>query len=177
MSSVKKLDINADLAALMETVVNQTFTTMTGIKFYTGGHSFHESFVARADISGIVNISQENNEGSLILSLPKETAFSLLSKIFRRDITALDATTRSGVGELTNILFGVFKKELSEKGYTIRMALPSVIVGEGHEVAMQIPNRTLVMPFHSTSGNLTLLISIAPEEMIKAQSNLPGDHR
>lgn len=177
MSTVQKLELNADTVTLMEEVVNKTFTTMTGVKFFTGGHSFHDSFVARADISGIVNISQEDNEGSLILSLPKETAFGLLSKIFRRDITALDATTRSGVGELTNILFGVFKKELSEKGHTIRMALPSVIVGEGHEVAMQIPNKTLVMPFHSTSGNLTLIISIAPEEMIKSHSKLPGDHR
>lgn len=168
---MKPIIFNDELLRELHQGIDTTFQNMFGIKTTPGQHAVSEATVLRGDVSGIINLMQdaarENVEGSLILSFPNETIFAMLSKIYNRPFTSVDKNVRSGVGELTNIVFGVFKANLNKTGFSFQMALPNVIFGENHEVSVGRPGRALTIPFESAVGTFEVTLTVCVDLKLK----------
>jgi CheY-specific phosphatase CheX len=60
------------------------------------------------------------------------------------------------VGEISNIIFGVFKYRVGQKGFSFNMVVPNVAVGSSR---VSGTNWTLVGKFTSAQGDFTVLLS------------------
>jgi len=163
------LELNEGLVKEINFGVYSTFTSMFGLKPNPEKFFIEQECQAKGDVSGIVGLTQERVEGALIVSFPKETIFNILSKMYHKQFTEIDKSVKAGVGELTNIIFGVVKTNLNKNGFGFKMAIPTVIIGDQHTVAITNPGTTLVIPFQTESGPFSVLLTLYPE-MVKLAS-------
>ena len=163
------LKLNDTLVKEINFGVYSTFTSMFGLKTNPEAHFIEQEYHAKGDVSGIVGLTQDRVEGALIVSFPKETIFQILGKMYKKQFIEIDKSVKAGVGELTNIIFGVVKTNLNKNGYGFKMAIPSVIIGEQHTVAITNPGTTLVIPFQTESGTFCVLLTLYPD-MVKLAS-------
>jgi chemotaxis protein CheX len=113
------------------------------------------------DISGILTLTDETLLGTLVVSFPRETLLKILKELYKRDLSESDPAVALGAGEITNIIFGVLKFRLREKGLSFKMAIPNVVTGKGHTVANSC--WTLSGHFTSAAGDFNVLVTRIPE--------------
>lgn len=104
------------------------------------------------DISGTIGLVSESFNGTVVITFPLQTFLGVMSSMFGQPFTELSDEIKDGVGELTNMIFGQAKISLNEKGYGIKTALPSVVVGKDHSVSALTQGPVVVIPFESTAG-------------------------
>lgn len=83
-------------------------------------------------ISGVMSIFQEKLEGYLLLSFDRESVLKLFSVFYESEFNTVSELVIQGVSEMTNILFGSFKKIFIERGYDFKSELPNFIYGPEH---------------------------------------------
>lgn len=169
-TQLQLLKLNEAMVKEVNFGVHSTFANMFGLKPNPGQHFFKEECKFTGDVTGIVGMTQDRVEGALIVSFPQATIFKILGKMYRREFTEVDKSVRAGVGELTNIIFGVLKTNLNKSGHSLKMAIPNVIVGDQHMVALSNPGSTLVVPFETESGPFTVLVTLYPDAVSLAAS-------
>ena len=76
-------------------------------------------------------------------------------------MVTIDDVVKDAVGELANIVAGAAKRDLSQ--YKISISLPTVIVGDGHEVQGGREVVPLAVPFESPFGAFSLLVGFKSE--------------
>ncbi|MFA6236031.1 MAG: chemotaxis protein CheX [Bacteriovorax sp.] len=113
------------------------------------------------DISGVIGIVSSTFNGSVVISFPEQTFLKLMSRMLGDEFTILTKEIADGAGELTNIIFGMAKVVLNEKGYGINTALPSVITGKGHSVTSLTNGPIVVVPFETDIGPFFVEICIS----------------
>lgn len=170
---MKHLEINDEIMQETCKGVHETFTNMLGMKPQPREHKIVESFIPNADISGFVYLMDKNIEGTLMVSFPQTTIFNMLTTIYNKNFSEIDKAVKSGVGELTNIVFGIFKKSLNENGFNFQMCIPTVIVGAQHSIDVVIPNKTLIIPFETTAGQFSVTVTVYSD----AQYNLDQEYQ
>ena len=161
MTGEKKLNVELGerLSKEINCGVQATFGNMFGVKPVMQAFRIEKECSVEGDISGILSLMQEKAEGTFIVSFPKETIFKFLEKMYRKPFHSIDQSVKSGVGELTNIIYGVLKANLNKDGFSFKMAVPSVIVGENHTVITINAGATMVVPFQSPMGNFSVLVT------------------
>jgi len=112
-------------------------------------------------ISGIIGITAEAFNGSVVIGFPKETFLGIMSRMLGEEYTSFNKDIIDGAGELTNIIFGQAKVALNEKGFGIKMAIPSVISGTGIEVHGVTKGPIVVVPFKTDLGPFFIEISLS----------------
>ncbi len=161
------LELNDKMVQEITYGVHRTLSSVFGLKPTVGKHYVATDYASQGDISGFVSLTQERVEGALIVSFPQATIFGILSKLYKREFTEIDKSTRQGVGEVTNMIFGVFKTNLVNYGFSFKMVIPSVVIGEAHKVSIYMPGQTLVIPFDTEVGSFNVMLLLYPEEMVK----------
>lgn len=154
------IDIADHLAEEINLGVQSTFINMFALKPHMQPYRLEKNSTVIADVSGLISITQEKIEGTLIVSFPKQTIFRMLEKMYKRSFTEVDSSVTAGVGELTNIVYGVFKASLNKSGYNLKMALPNVVIGEQHTVLTSENGPTLVTPFTTDLGDFYVRLSL-----------------
>src|SRR4051812_30078869 len=114
------LILNETLAKEIAYGVHSTLSNMFGIKPEMGEYRIEKNTSIKADVSGIIVVMRDVADGTLVVSFPKETIFAMLSKMYRKPFTEIDNSVRMGVGELTNIIYGVMKSNLNKSGYSFK---------------------------------------------------------
>lgn len=133
--NLKPPALDLEVAGDLQIAIEDTLERMFGIKVAYAFESFDRSgAISSGDVYGSVSIISERYLGSLVLSYPKETLFQILSGFYKREFTSIDKSATQLVGELTNIIFGVFKHRLNQKGFAVKMAIPVVITDATHRV-------------------------------------------
>ncbi|MBC7384839.1 MAG: chemotaxis protein CheX [Cryobacterium sp.] len=112
------------------------------------------------DISGVIGLVSDSFTGSVVISFPAETFLKIMSKMLGEDFKELTPDLQDGAAELTNIIFGFAKRILNEKGYGIKMAIPSVITGKDHSIQNNSKGPRIVIPFESDAGNFGIEICV-----------------
>ena len=160
---MRPIVFNDELVREIHQGIDMTFSNMFGMKPIPGAYTITDTNLFDGDISGIISLVQDTPaktvEGTLILTFPSETIFSMLTKIYNRQFTSVDKNVKSGVGELTNIVFGIFKANLNRNGFSFQMALPNVIHGDGHSTYASVPGQTLVIPYKCAVGSFSVTIT------------------
>lgn len=148
--------------ALVDFVISQVrrifgemFLTEVGAQSYF----FDREAAFAADISAVVGLVQDESEGVLTVSFESEAILGVLSRIYGARYAVTEKPVQDGVGEISNVLYCIFKKKLNEGGHRLRMALPTVIVGPCHELHdLHRDGRSLTIEFQLPEGRFFVRI-------------------
>ena len=136
--------VEKTLGQMFGTSVTSTFKLVEGTALPTG------------DVTAVMNLVSKTPIGALVLVFPKETLFTLLKQFYKKDFTEVNNVVTGAVGEITNIVFGVFKFRLRDKGFQFTLAMPQVVAGP----VETIPNTHWIYcgEFVSPSGNFKVAL-------------------
>ncbi|MDB5047330.1 MAG: CheC domain protein [Fibrobacteres bacterium] len=138
----------------------KTFALMVYSEAKPGKVGLIASAGARFDVSGIIGLSGKA-QGTVALSFPRITALKVCSAFVGARVLALDDIATDAIGELANIIAGAAKGELSR--YQIQISLPTVILGDDHELAGPKHIVPMVVPFQCAQGNFNLVVRFKSE--------------
>lgn len=156
MASLVKVEhINPFISATME-----TFNAMMRIAVKPGKPAIGRIRGFKFDISGIIGLSG-GAKGTVSLTFPKITALKVVSAFVGERIVTMDAGVMDAVGEIANIVAGAAKRDLTQ--YNITISLPTVVVGEDHELAGSKDVVPMFVPFESPLGPFNLVVSFKSE--------------
>jgi chemotaxis protein CheX len=65
-----------------------------------------------------------------------------------------------GAAELTNMIFGQAKASLNEKGFGLKIALPSVVLGKPDSFLSLHTGPAILVPFKSKQGDFFVRIGL-----------------
>lgn len=148
------------LAGMIVSAIEQIFMSA----FQTGCQANPPDFDVReegyGDVTGVIGLAHPGLKGMLSVSFPKSTILSLLSRVYRTELTELNSSAKDGVGEVTNIIYGILKRQLNELGYSFGLAMPSVIIGQNHMFSACSDQPCVRVTFTSEVGEFEVRCSI-----------------
>ena len=140
--------INPFLEATMKVLSIQAQIKVTAGKIYRKG----ENKDYMGDISGVIGLVSDSFSGSVVVTFPAATFLKIMSSMLGETFTEINKDIQDGAAEITNMIFGHAKTQLNDRGYGIKTALPSVVVGKDHTVQSLSQGPHFVVPFESDSG-------------------------
>lgn len=143
--------INPFITALLNVM-----STMAQTELVAGKPQKKSDDKAGGDISGLIGMVGENIQGSLSISFEENLVLEIMHKMLGERPSKIDADVKDMVGEITNMICGGAKNELSQKGFEFGMATPMVVSGKNHTVDHQVDGKKMVMPFSHPAGKLYL---------------------
>lgn len=171
MGAVKQdLELNAHWTFAVIDAVVETFSNMIGVRPQPGRAIFNANQPIHGDISGIMNLVQEQHDGVLIVTFPKDTIFHILARIYGTQFTDINSSVQQAVGEFTNVIYGGVKTSVNKSGYKFKMALPSVVIGDQHKVVNPSTGTTMVVPFTINGYAFHITIQINTDEASNVKS-------
>ncbi len=145
--------INPFIAATL-----QALEVMAAVRPRRGKPFVKDGKVAKGDISGVIGLGGEAT-GSVAVSFPAEMAKRIYAGLVGQEATELDEDVRDAVGEIANMIAGGAKATLSKDGYNFRIAIPSIVVGQGHIIEHKGKGPCLVVPFELDGDTFWLEVS------------------
>jgi len=107
---------------------------------------------AMGDVSGLIGMVGSKTKGSLSITFEKSLALRIMQRMVGEKLEEIDEEIIDMVGEITNMVSGGAKKELSKKGYEFDMATPMVVSGTNHTIDHIHEGHVIIIPFGSDSG-------------------------
>lgn len=108
--------------------------------------------VSMGDVSGLIGMVGPKTKGSLSITFEKSLALRIMQRMLGEKLTEIDEDVTDMVGEITNMVTGGAKQELSKKGYDFDMATPIVVSGKNHTIEHKHKGHVIIIPFNSDSG-------------------------
>ncbi len=129
-------------------------STMANLPAESGKISLKDDETALGDITGIIEMTGEQVNGTLAVSFTEGVVFEVTRRMLGDTVTEINATVTDLVGELTNMVTGGAKKSLSESGYKFDAAIPSVLSGKDHYVHHPVKGPTILVPVSTSAGDI-----------------------
>lgn len=105
------------------------------------------------DVTGVVGMTSGKVSGCMVLSFEKGCILQIVANMLMEDPKGkIDADIVDAVGELTNMICGGAKAQLSKLDQTFDMATPSMVIGKGIPLQYYSDSPTLVIPFATENG-------------------------
>ena len=114
-----------------------------------------------ADVSAVIGMSGDA-VGSVVLSLPMQTACNLGSKFAGVTLTQDHPDFSDALGELANMVAGQAKSRFD--GLNVSISLPSVIIGRKHVVSQSKAKPRLALPCSCDLGQFTVEVVLVTEK-------------
>jgi chemotaxis protein CheX len=111
-------------------------------------------------VSGLVGMASETLSGNLILSFDQGSILAIVSKMFMEQVTEINNEVIDAVGEITNMVCGGAKRELSETGHKFSMATPIMISGRGVRISQLHKGPVIQIPFEIPGGKFVVETSL-----------------
>lgn len=116
--------------------------------------------IAKGDISGIIGLTGSAT-GSLAVSFSEEAILKIVSNMLGENIKTMDSDIKDAVGEITNMISGVARKNLEAEGFNIQAAIPTVVSGKNHSIAHVLGGPSLIIPFEIDDGTFVVDVCLA----------------
>jgi CheY-specific phosphatase CheX len=87
-------------------------------------------------VSGIIGLNAGEIVGNICVMFSKEAILEIAETAYCQSFTKIEGPVLDCVGEITNLVHGIFKRQISEKGYFLKISLPNVILGEHQVVSL-----------------------------------------
>jgi len=111
--------------------------------------------VAHGDISGIVGMTGAVR-GSLALSFSEACILKIVSNMLGEEIAEINDDIRDAVGEITNMVSGVARKNLEAGGLIVSAAIPTVVSGKNHSIIHVMGGPSIIIPFEIDAGSFVV---------------------
>jgi len=139
--------INPFITALLNVVGMMGHTELTPEK-----PRIKKNDVSMGDISGLIGMVGPQTKGSLSITFEKSLALRIMQRMLGEKLKEIDEDVIDMVGEITNMVTGGAKKELSKKGYDFDMATPMIVSGTNHTIDHKHESHVIIISFTSDSG-------------------------
>ena len=143
-------------------------STMGGVNPVPGKPHLKEGVEAYGDVSGIIGLAGEGVRGFFAVSFLEPCIFGIMSGMFGETYDTVGSEVKDAVGEITNMISGGAKAELSNKGYFFDVAIPTIVSGKGHHIRQVAGIPVIVVPFETEAGSFYIEASLytgpLPEE-------------
>ena len=116
--------------------------------------------LAKGDISGIIGLTGSAT-GSLALSFSEGAILKIVSNMLGEDLKSINSDVQDAVGELTNMVSGVARKNLEAAGFYIQAAIPTIVSGKNHSIAHVMGGPSLIIPFEIDEGVFVVDVCLA----------------
>lgn len=151
---MRKYDVNF-INPFLGAVIN-VLETMANVKVKPEKPYLNKKRTAYGDITGIINISGHCN-GVISLTLTKDAILTIVNNMLFESYTDLNDEIADAVGELTNMIAGQARIQLSEQGQKFQAGTPKIIMGRDKELD-HIPGAPiLAIPFSVNSGGKVIV--------------------
>ncbi len=136
------------------------FKTMVFQEIHEGEASEQANPQHRYDLSGVIGLSGPAS-GAVCVHFSKELAAEVASSMLGQPVAADSEDTRQTVSELTNMIAGGMRNELSKDSVEFDISIPTVISGSDHRTEMRVEAASLSVPFNHKSGTFVVEACIA----------------
>lgn len=147
----KKLD-----AMVFQPFVNETITTLKTMcnidVLPTKAYYKHEGPLPIFDIAGVVGVTGPKIHGSFTMCMERSVFLRIMSRMLNQECKDLNSEIEDGAAELVNIIFGQAKRVLNDVGYSIQMAIPTIVKGKSVTSNYFSKNPVIILPFKSADG-------------------------
>ncbi len=140
--------------------------TMSSVEPKPGEPYLKKDSVASGDVSGIMGLTG-SIVGSMALSFSEGAILKIVSNMLGEEITEVNGDITDAVGEITNMVSGVSRKELEAIGLTISAAIPTVIAGKSHSIKHVLGGPSLIIPFETEDGPFVVDVCISDPKQQK----------
>lgn len=137
--------------------ISNVFAMMLGCEIRRTGLKLKSSMAPSFDVTGVIGLSGKVN-GSVVLSLSRRLALKTVENMLGEEATEINEMVADAVGELTNMVAGSAKAELSE--YDLSLGAPNVIVGRHHVICFPKNVRPICIHFDSQWGAISLEVGL-----------------
>jgi len=72
------------------------------------------------------------------------------------NITSINSDIKDAVGEITNMISGVARKNLEADGFYIQAAIPTIVYGKNHSITHVKGGPSLIIPFEIDEGTFVV---------------------
>jgi len=140
--------------------IRNVFETMVFTKVATQKPSLKQGNTSKGDVSAVLGMTGEVTKdgevlpfkGMLVLSWPLETYLKVAGAMLMAEYSEYNDEIADVGAEISNMIMGNAKRDLTPQGYKLDMSIPSMISGKDHNI--NYPNRTVVVeiPIESDHG-------------------------
>ena len=134
-----------------------TFKTMLRVDLKPGKPQLKRNPNTTYDVSGVIGLTGDAI-GTIVISFPTVVALRAVSKLMNLKIKVMGPEIVDAIGELANIITGNAKQYLADMNLSI--SLPSVVVGKNHKINIPTGVTSMIVPFTSEIGNITLEVNL-----------------
>ena len=134
-----------------------TFKTMLECEVRPSDSSQTKELLPPYSISALVGFSGDA-VGAVVLSLTEATALKAASILLQEEITELDVDAIDAVGELTNVVVGRAKAQMTS--HELSISLPNVVTGKDHSVMFPRDVQPFFVPCDTDCGPLLLAVGL-----------------
>ena len=145
----KSMDVRFINAFLDGTI--SVLKTMAFVEPKPGKPYLKKDGLARGDVSGIIGLTGSVT-GSMALSFSENAILKIVSNMLGEEIKEINGDITDAVGEITNMVSGVARKEMESIGLTISAAIPTIVAGKGHSIKHVLGGPSIVIPFETEDG-------------------------
>lgn len=116
--------------------------------------------LATGDVSGIIGLTGSIT-GSMALSFSEKSILKIVSNMLGEEIKEVNGDITDAVGEITNMISGVARKEIESVGLTVTAAIPTVVAGKSHSIKHVLGGPSVVIPFETDDGPFVVDVCIS----------------
>jgi len=148
----------------LEAVMN-VLSTMAMVTATPGRPYINTKRTAECDVTGLIGISG-HAVGTIALSLSKGAILRIVSNMIGEEYDDLNDDIADAVGELTNMISGQARQNLSTTGLIFSASTPTVVIGRGLRVAHPASGPILAIPFSTPDGELVVEICFVRSQTV-----------
>lgn len=152
--------LSSEVAQLLSAKIRSLLESSLSVKIMVGDYKIKAPHLASGDLYACVTMTQNDIEAFLVFSFSEEVASEIVSEVYKTKITN-EKTVHDAIGEISNIIYASFKKDLNELGgYKFQLSIPKVLAKEQLRNNALFSGRTLVLPVATPAGNFEAFITI-----------------
>jgi chemotaxis protein CheX len=137
-----KTDLIDDLVMATEEV----FETMVFKKLTTGAPIAGDALRSRSNVVGLVGFGGTIS-GLVALYSTRQTAEEIAGSMLGLPANEVDGEMPDAIGEVTNMIAGLFRLRLAERGEVLAISIPSVTIGSDFYTKYSSDVRRVMCPF------------------------------
>lgn len=113
-------------------------------------------------ITGIIGMASSTISGCMVLSFSESCILKIVANmLYEEPKEKIDDDIIDAVGELTNMICGGAKAQLAKLNHKFDLATPTMIKGQGIEIAYHTEAPTIVIPFSTDYGDFVVEANLA----------------
>jgi chemotaxis protein CheX len=131
--------------------------TMCQTKVKANKPTLKDNSLTYGEITGIIGMVSEDIAGCMILSFSERCILHVVANMLMEPLKQkVDAEVVDAVGELTNMICGGAKAQLSKLNYKFNLATPTMVVGKNVEISYYSDAPTIIIPFTTEHGDFVI---------------------